>query len=77
VLSFLFPSFFIEFFLVGILFEIFEYFVRDCHDVSDILYNLAGIATGVMFSTSMTYFVKEEDDEDPALTANKVSTPTT
>ena len=46
VMVFLFPLFYREIFTVSFLFEIYEYYVFQCHDLSDILYNIAGLYLG-------------------------------
>ena len=43
---FFFPYFYREIFTVSFLFEIYEYYVFKCHDLSDIMYNLAGLLLG-------------------------------
>jgi hypothetical protein len=43
---FFFPYFYREIFAVSFLFEIYEYYVFKCHDISDIIYNVAGLYLG-------------------------------
>jgi len=43
---FVFPYFYREIFAVSFLFEIYEYYVFKCHDISDIIYNIAGLLLG-------------------------------
>jgi hypothetical protein len=50
LLSFLFPSFYIEFFIIGIVFEIYEYYFCKCHDIMDIFLNAFGIIIGKYLS---------------------------
>ena len=42
------PDCFIESFLIGVSFEIFEYMISSCHDPLDILWNTLGFAAGAM-----------------------------
>jgi len=46
VAVFMFPYFFREIFLLSFLYEIYEYIVFKCHDLSDIVYNIMGIYLG-------------------------------
>ena len=46
ILAYLVPSFYIEFFFIGVLWEILEYFTFKCHDANDLFSNLAGIMLG-------------------------------
>jgi hypothetical protein len=46
VVVFIFPYFYREIFAVSFLYEIYEYFIYKCHDISDILYNVAGLLAG-------------------------------
>ena len=50
ILSLLVPSFYLEFFAIGVLFEIYEYYKYDCHDVNDIYLNTFGILLGKYLS---------------------------
>ena len=50
ILSFLFPSFYIEFFGLGIMFEIYEYYKFTCHDYNDLILNTIGILLGKILS---------------------------
>ena len=50
ILTFLVPSFYIEFFFVGIVFEIYEYYYYKCHDINDIFLNTLGIIIGKYLS---------------------------
>lgn len=50
ILAYLFPSFYIEFFFIGILFEFAEYIVAECQDASDVIFNLGGILAGIAVS---------------------------
>jgi hypothetical protein len=50
ILTFLIPSFYIEFFILGILFEIYEYYFYKCHDITDIFLNTLGIIIGKYLS---------------------------
>ena len=50
ILSFLFPSFYIEFFILGIIFEIYEYYEFSCHDYNDLILNTLGILLGKISS---------------------------
>ena len=43
---FVFPYFYREIFAVSFLFEIYEYYVFKCHDIYDIIYNIAGLLLG-------------------------------
>ena len=44
------PDFYIEFFFVGIGFELYEYYRFDCHDANDIVLNTLGIIIGKYLS---------------------------
>lgn len=46
LVGFLFPDLLIEIALIGILFELYEYYRFDCHDALDILYDLSGMLLG-------------------------------
>ncbi len=46
VLAFFVPKLYIEEFIIGILFEIWEYYKFDCHDMNDIVLNGIGILLG-------------------------------
>lgn len=50
IITFLVPSFYIEFFFLGIGFEIYEYYKFKCHDINDIYFNTLGILLGKYFS---------------------------
>jgi hypothetical protein len=50
ILSFLFPSFYMEFIIIGILFEIYEYYRFNCHDFNDLILNGLGIFIGTKLS---------------------------
>ena len=50
ILTLLVPSLYIEFFFLGIGFEIYEYYVYKCHDVNDIFLNTLGIIIGKYLS---------------------------
>lgn len=50
VLTYLVPSFYIEFFFIGVAFEIYEYYKFKCHDVNDIIFNTLGIFLGKYLS---------------------------
>jgi hypothetical protein len=50
ILTFLLPSFYIEFFIFGIIFEIYEYYFFKCHDIMDIFLNTIGIIIGKYLS---------------------------
>jgi hypothetical protein len=50
ILSYLFPAFYIEFIILGILFEIYEYYKFKCHDYNDLILNALGIFLGKMVS---------------------------
>ena len=50
ILSFLFPAFYIDFFLLGIIFEIYEYYKFTCHDYNDLFLNTLGIVLGKILS---------------------------
>jgi hypothetical protein len=46
IIVFIFPYFYREIFTVSFLYEIYEYYVFKCHDISDIAYNVAGLYLG-------------------------------
>jgi len=50
ILTFLLPNFYIEFFFMGIVFELLEYCIFDCHDIKDIIFNSIGILLGKLLS---------------------------
>ena len=50
ILSYLFPNFYIEFFVLGIIFEIYEYYKFTCHDYNDLFLNTLGIFLGHILS---------------------------
>jgi hypothetical protein len=50
ILSYLFPSFYVEFFVICVLWEFIEYFTFECQDVSDLFFNSTGILTGIAVS---------------------------
>lgn len=50
ILTFLFPNFYIEFFIMGIGFEVYEYYKFNCHDYNDIFLNTFGIILGNVLS---------------------------
>ena len=50
VLSYLFPAFYMDFIIIGILFEVYEYYQFICHDFNDLLLNLLGIFVGCNLS---------------------------
>jgi len=49
-LTYLFPSFYIEFIIIGIFFEIYEYYRFGCHDFNDFILNGLGIFVGMNLS---------------------------
>lgn len=50
ILTLLVPSFYIEFFFLGIVFEIYEHYHFNCQDVGDIYFNTLGIVLGKYLS---------------------------
>jgi len=50
ILTYLVPSFYIELFFIGLVFEIYEYYKFKCHDINDIFFNTTGILLGKYFS---------------------------
>lgn len=46
IVCFIFPFFYREIFAVSFLYEIYEYYVYKCHDISDIFYNVSGLLLG-------------------------------
>ena len=50
ILGFCVPSFYIEFFFIGVAFEVYEYHKYDCHDINDIYLNSIGILLGKILS---------------------------
>lgn len=50
ILATLVPAFYVELFFIGIVFEIYEYYKFDCHDVNDVYLNTMGILLGKFLS---------------------------
>ena len=50
VLALLVPSLYIEFFFIGVIFEIYEFYKYKCHDGTDIILNTLGILLGKYLS---------------------------
>jgi hypothetical protein len=50
VLALIVPAFYIELFFIGVMFEIYEYYKYDCHDLNDIYLNVFGILLGKFMS---------------------------
>lgn len=50
ILGLLFANLWVEIAAIGILFEIYEYYKFNCHDVLDIFYDLTGLFIGVILS---------------------------
>lgn len=46
VITFLCPQMYMEFFIMGLGFEVYECYMYDCHDAMDIVANTAGILAG-------------------------------
>ncbi len=53
VITFMCPEFYMEFFLMGLGFEVYECYVYDCHDAMDIVANSAGIGTGYLLASTL------------------------
>ena len=54
VLGFLFPMFAGELLLATTLFEVYEYVSCNCHDVTDLVYNVVGTYLGVALRRRIT-----------------------
>lgn len=54
ILGFLFPDMFIQLFLLGIIFEIYEKYKFDCHDTLDIYFNTIGLLIGYTASSYLS-----------------------
>lgn len=50
ILALLVPAFYVELFVIGIGFEIYEYYKYECHDMNDIYLNTFGILLGKWLS---------------------------
>lgn len=48
------PNLFLETFLIGVAFEVFEYYKYECHDALDILFNTTGFLVGRAVRLAMT-----------------------
>lgn len=50
IITFLLPNYYIEIFLISVLFELIEYKMFLCHDIKDIFLNILGISLALLIS---------------------------
>lgn len=54
IVAFVYPKFVVELIMTSTLFEIYEYFSCNCHDITDIFYNVTGALIGYYLRKSLT-----------------------